>query len=141
MTPGSGLVSSVVFGVSLKRSLKKSAKTRPLRQHPRAARYPRLCPFLVIGFIGLIGSLYAAEVIPPKPDRYFNDYAHVVSSTAAEKFNHQLADFERETSNQFVVVVYPHMDSDSDIADYVRRVVSTWDIGQKGKRNGVVLAV
>jgi uncharacterized protein len=33
------------------------------------------------------------------------------------------------------------MQSDSSIDDYVRRVVNTWDVGQKGKRNGAVLAV
>src|SRR5438093_4378346 len=35
--------------------------------------------------------LQAAEVTPPKPDRYFNDYAGVVSKTAADRFNAQLA--------------------------------------------------
>src|ERR1700676_2077397 len=33
------------------------------------------------------------------------------------------------------------MESDSSIDDYVRRVVNTWDVGQKDKRNGAVLAV
>jgi uncharacterized protein len=83
----------------------------------------------------------AAEVIPPKPDRYFNDYAGVVSKEAASRFNEQLAQFERETSNQIIVAVYRRMESDSSIDDYVRRVVNTWDVGQKGKRNGAVLAV
>src|SRR5438067_10051234 len=39
---------------------------------------------------------HAAEVIPPKPDRYFNDYAGVVSRGVAERLNTQLAQFERE---------------------------------------------
>ena len=51
----------------------------------------------------------AAEVIPPKPDRYFNDYAGVVSKEAASRFNEQLAQFERETSDQVVVAVFPKM--------------------------------
>ncbi|HEY4638933.1 MAG TPA: hypothetical protein VIG87_03355, partial [Candidatus Udaeobacter sp.] len=42
----------------------------------------------------------AAEVIPPKPNGYFNDYADVVSKDAAYRFNEQLAQFERETSDQ-----------------------------------------
>src|SRR6478672_5881240 len=83
----------------------------------------------------------AAEVIPPKPDRYFNDYAGVVSKEAAYRFNEQLARFERETSDQVVVAVFPKMQSDSDIADYTQRVAQAWGVGQKQRRNGVVLFV
>jgi uncharacterized protein len=85
--------------------------------------------------------LQAAEVIPPKPDRYFNDYAGVVSQEAARRFNEQLAQFERETSDQVVVAVFPKMQSDSDIADYTQRVAQSWGVGQKKQRNGVVLFV
>jgi uncharacterized protein len=83
----------------------------------------------------------AAEVIPPKPDRYFNDYAGVVSKEAAHRFNERLAQFERDTSNQVVVAVFPKMQSDSDVADYTQRVAQAWGVGQKDRRNGVVLFV
>jgi uncharacterized protein len=85
--------------------------------------------------------LHAAEVIPPRPDRYFNDYASVVSNEAALRFNGQLAQFERETSDQVVVAVFPKMQSDSDVADYTQRVAQAWGVGQKERRNGVVLFV
>jgi uncharacterized protein len=84
---------------------------------------------------------HATEVIPPKPDGYFNDYAGVVSKEAAYRFNEQLAQFERETSDQVVVAVFPKMQSDSDIADYTQRVAQAWGVGQKELRNGVVLFV
>jgi uncharacterized protein len=83
----------------------------------------------------------AAEVMPPKPAGYFADYASVTSKEAALRFNEQLAQFERETSNQVWVVVYPRMQSDSDVADYTRRVAQAWGVGQKEKRNGAVLFV
>jgi uncharacterized protein len=86
-------------------------------------------------------TAYAAEVIPPKPDRYFNDYAGVISKEAALRFNEELAQFERETSNQVVVAIFPKMQSDSDIADYTQRVAQAWGVGQKERRNGVVLFV
>src|SRR5205814_6925181 len=85
--------------------------------------------------------LFAAEVIPPKPSGYFNDYAGVVSKETALRFNEQLAQFERETSNQVVVAVFLKMQSDSEIADYTQRVAQAWAVGQKGQRNGVVLFV
>jgi uncharacterized protein len=83
----------------------------------------------------------AGEVIPPKPDRYFNDYAGVVSKEAANRFNEQLAQFERETSDQVVVAVFPKMQTDSDIADYTQRIAQAWGVGQKERRNGVVFFV
>lgn len=83
----------------------------------------------------------AAEVIPPKPAGYFNDYAGVVSKEAALRFNEQLAQFERDTSNQVVVAVFRQMQTDSDIADYTQRVAQAWRVGQAERRNGAVLFV
>jgi uncharacterized protein len=83
----------------------------------------------------------AAEVIPPKPPGYFHDAAGVVSKEAALRFNEQLAQFERETSNQIVVAVYPKMQSDSDVADYTQRIAQSWGVGQADRRNGAVLFV
>lgn len=86
-------------------------------------------------------AAFAAEVIPPKPPRYFNDYANVVSKEKALALNEKLAQFERETSNQVVVAVYRKMESDSDVADYARRIAESWKVGQADKRNGAVLFV
>jgi uncharacterized protein len=112
---------------------------KPVRE-PRAL--PRMLRSVVVGlYIVLFSHSLDAEVIPPKPDGYFNDYAGVVSKEAASRFNEQLAQFERETSDQVVVAVFPKMQSDSDIADYTQRVAQAWGVGQKERRNGVVLFV
>src|SRR2546423_9898782 len=95
--------------------------------------------FAAIAFVAI--NAHGAEVIPPKPTAYFNDYAGVVSKDAAYRFNEQLAQFERETSNQVVVAVFQKMQSDDDIANYTYRVAEAWGVGQKNKRNGVVLFV
>src|SRR6202030_2080508 len=95
--------------------------------------------FCLAAFVGV--HCQAAEVIPPKPAAYFNDYAGVVSKEAAHRFNEQLAQFERETSNQVLVAVFPKMQSDSDIADYTRRIAEKRAIGQKGSQNGTALFV
>jgi uncharacterized protein len=89
----------------------------------------------------LAPQLSATEFIPPKPPAYFNDYANVVSKEAAHRFNEQLAQFERETSDQIVVAVFPKMQSDSSVEDYAQRVAQAWGVGQKMQRNGVVLLV
>ena len=99
-------------------------------------------PVILLGLAILLAtSSQAAEVIPPKPPGYFLDDAGVVSKSTALRFNEQLAQFERETSNQVWVVVYPNMQSDSSIEDYTQRVAQAWGVGQKGRRNGVVLFV
>ena len=96
---------------------------------------------VLLASILFANGLFAAEVIPPKPTAYFNDYANVVPKEKALALNEKLAQFERESSNQVLVVVYPKMESDSDIFDYSYRVKEQWGVGQKGKNNGAVLFV
>ena len=86
-------------------------------------------------------ALFAAEVMPPAPARYFNDYAGVVSAPNVSRLNQTLEDFERATSSQIIVAVFPKMQSDSSIEDYTFRVKESWKVGQKGKDNGAVLFV
>lgn len=86
-------------------------------------------------------SALAAETIPPAPAQYFNDYAGVVSPATAAQLNQRLEQFERDTSSQVLVVVYPRMQSDSSIEDYTVRVFEAWKVGQKGRDNGAVLFV
>jgi len=93
---------------------------------------------LALAFVGA-GALHAAERIPPSPARYFNDYAGVVSPQTAAELNTKLEQFERSSSNQLLVAIYPRMESDSSVADYTVRVAQAWQVGQKAKDNGAVL--
>ena len=111
------------------------------RQQAGSLCSPDFRVLLLVWICGLTTSVLGAEVIPPKPDRYFNDYAHVVSTEAGSRFNEQLAQFERDTSNQIVVAVFPKMQTDSDIADYTQRIAQSWGVGQKDRRNGAVLFI
>jgi uncharacterized protein len=107
---------------------------------PQDSIVKRTVPLLT-ALIAIGSHAFAAEVIPPKPAAYFNDYAGVVSKDAALRFNEQLAQFERETSNQVVVAVFPKMQSDSSIEDYTQRIAQAWGVGQKERRNAAVLFV
>ena len=83
----------------------------------------RLCAILIL----LLGfRLFAGEVIPPPPAAYFNDYAQVVSVGTAALLDKTLEDFERQSSDQIVVAVFPKMQSDSSIEDYTVRVARSW---------------
>src|SRR5947208_13975835 len=96
---------------------------------------------LRLGILALFASAivaHAAETVPPKPDRHFNDYAGVVLPGAAQRFNAQLAQFERETSNQVVVAVWRQLPSQSSIADFTQRPFQAWQAGQTGRNTGAV---
>ena len=95
------------------------------------------CLFLAPG----LARLPAAEVIPPAPAAYFNDFAGVVSPATARSLDSQLEQFERDTSDQIVVAIYPSMQSDSSVEDYTVRVAQAWRAGRKGLDNGAVLFV
>jgi uncharacterized protein len=101
-------------------------------------RWLLLLPLIVAG---ALAPAWAAEVMPPKPTAYFNDYAGLVPPATAQALNAELEQFERDTSNQILVVIYPHMQSDSSIDDYTERVKDQWGVGQKGRNNGAVLFV
>lgn len=98
---------------------------------------------LLVSAIGTFAftNLFSAEVIPPRPAGYFNDYAGVVPEEPALRFNEQLAQFERETSNQVLVAVFRKMETDSSIEDFTQRIAQAWGAGQKDRRNGAVLFV
>ena len=98
---------------------------------------------VLLGALAVLGCglIRAAELIPPVPKAYFNDYAQVVPPVEATRLNQTLQDFERQTSDQILVAIYPKMESDSSIEDYTVRVAQSWKAGQKGKDNGAVLFV
>ena len=89
----------------------------------------------------LASPLGAAEVMPPAPPRYFNDFAGVTRPDTQARLNKTLEQFEKDTSSQIVVAVFPKMETDSSIEDYVNRMFKAWKIGQQQKNNGVLLAV
>jgi uncharacterized protein len=96
---------------------------------------------LIVAFALAATLARASEVIPPAPAHYFNDYAGAVSSGTAADLDAQLTQFERDTSNQIVVAIYPQMQSDSSIEDYTVRVAQSWGVGQKDRKNGAVIFV
>ena len=91
--------------------------------------------FLIAALItSLAMESRAAEGARPKPNRAFNDYAGVVSKEAAYRFNQELAQFERETSDQVVVAGFRKMQSDSGIANYTQPVAQAGRVSQNDRR-------
>jgi uncharacterized protein len=102
---------------------------------------PLLRSLVLLVALAVGGRLGAAEHIPPAPAQYFNDYAGVVSPAVVQELNGKLEQFEKDSSNQLVVAIFPRMESDSSVEDYTVRVAQSWHAGQKKKDNGAVLFV
>ncbi|HYY31348.1 MAG TPA: TPM domain-containing protein [Chthoniobacterales bacterium] len=97
------------------------------------------CGLALVGFIVLFAARLLGADIPPKPAHYFNDYAALVSPQTAQKLDRQLEDFERETSNQILVVIYKSLPQDAALEDFAEDTFRAWKPGQQGKNNGAIL--
>jgi uncharacterized protein len=78
---------------------------------------------------------------PPKPTRYITDQAGVLDAGSLDSINSQLEQFERDTSNQFLVVIYPNLPQTQDLDLYCTYTAESWKVGQPGKYNGAVLFI
>jgi len=78
--------------------------------------------------------------IPPAPAQHFNDYAALVSPGDAQLLDAKLEAFERESSTQIVVAIFPELPEPS-LEDFTVRSAQAWRVGQKKLDNGLVLFV
>jgi uncharacterized protein len=82
---------------------------------------------------------YALQM-PERPNARVNDYASVLSPSEVSSMEQKLSQFEKETSNQVVVAIFPSLDGE-DVDDFTNRLFEKWHLGQKDRNNGVLLTV
>ena len=99
----------------------------------------RIFHLLLAALLG--GAAHAAEVLPPAPRDHFNDYAGIIAPGRARALDAELTQFERDTSNQILVAIFPRLPSDASIEDYTVRLFQAWGVGQKDRKNGAVLFI
>jgi len=126
---------------TLARQLRAGTFPRFNRRSLSAGNWRRTVVAVALLLLSFVTGAQAAEVIPPAPRDHFNDYAGIVDPGVARRLDDELTQFERDTSNQIVVAIYPHMQSDSSIEDYTVRVAQAWGVGQKDRKNGAVLFI
>jgi uncharacterized membrane protein YgcG len=71
---------------------------------------------------------------------YFNDEANLLPADMAERLNGALANFERETSNQIAVAIYPRAPQGA-IETFTIETADRSRLGRKGLDNGAILFV
>jgi uncharacterized protein len=86
-------------------------------------------------------ALAAAQTLtfPPLTGRVVDD-AHVLPAAVQSELTAKLADLERRTSRQLVVVTLPSLQG-QDAATYGYQLLRTWGIGQKGTNNGALFII
>ena len=135
------LTSSERAGGWVRTSRRTSTTTRGALPRLRG----RFCLLALLALVLLpIASALAVtpqEVLAHPPTRYFNDYAVVVSASDANALNTSLVNFEKETSNQFLVVIFPQWPDDLVFDDYAQQLFRAAKIGQAGKSNGALVLV
>jgi len=95
---------------------------------------------LLLGIAGVTaGPGFADPPLPALTGRVI-DQAGVLDQGTAQRLTDQLARYEAKTSTQIVVVTLPDLQG-YPIEDWGLALLRGWQIGQKGKNNGVVLVV
>ena len=113
-----------------------------LRWLATAARLGLLGLVVLVAVAGLASGLPAATAtLPPAPRAYVNDYAGMIPAERARALDARLAQFERDSSNQLVVAIYPRLPADAALEDYTVRTAQAWGVGGKQRDNGAVLFV
>ena len=77
--------------------------------------FPGLLALLAVLLCFESNLLAQAQNLPPKPDRYLTDEAGVLDGGTADAINRQLEQFEKDTSNQIVVAIYPSLPPDAEL--------------------------
>jgi uncharacterized protein len=77
--------------------------------------------------------------VPPLAGRV-NDLAHLLDAADAAALEARLADYEKTTGNQLVLLTVPTLGG-FPLEEYSLKVAEAWKLGRKGVSNGVLLFV
>lgn len=87
-------------------------------------------------------SLAQAAPLPPSPKpHYVLDDAKWLSPSEFRSLDEKLKAYERETSSQIVVGIFPAIPEGEELFDFTQRIFEAWKPGLPGKDNGVLFAV
>lgn len=86
----------------------------------------------------LLLALPAAAVLQPTGEFYVNDYAGVLSGATKQYIMEKAPSLAKETGAQIVVLTVKSLEG-KDKESYAREIARNWDIGDKDKKNGVLI--
>src|SRR5450756_1433472 len=107
-----------------------------VRRLPAGLLFAALPLLLATGVCAATGP-----VVPPVPTRFVTDKAGVIAPDVAAGLETRLADFERETSNQFLVYTEKTVPDGTTLEEYTVACAQAWKAGQTQRKNGMILFV
>lgn len=86
-------------------------------------------------------NIFAKETPPaPNPPVFVNDYANAMQPQERAALEQKLFDYFKQTSTQIVVVIEQSLEGD-DAFGYSQKLAQNWRIGEKDKKNGLLIYV
>jgi uncharacterized protein len=95
----------------------------------RVIRY--LLVFIPLALL-LIGAAF------PAPKGFVNDFAGVLDQTSRERLEERLSAYERETSTEIAIALFPSL-SGRTIEDFAVALFEEWKIGKRDNNNGILI--
>jgi len=108
---------------------------------PKQTRRGWLSHFLALTWVYTLSLVAAGFTPPPAPTRYVTDQAAVLTPQVAASLNRQLEEFERASSSQILVAIFPRIPDGTTLEEFSVKCFQSWKVGQKGKDNGAVLFI
>ncbi|MDQ6734866.1 MAG: TPM domain-containing protein [Nitrospirota bacterium] len=94
---------------------------------------------LTLSLLVLLSPSAFALDVPPLTGRIV-DLAHLLPSDVAASLSAELAEHDRKTGNQIVILTLPSLEGEP-LEEFSHRVSTTWKLGRTGTDNGVLLLV
>jgi uncharacterized protein len=97
--------------------------------------------FVAIAILSSSTFVFAADSdfpAKPNPPRLVNDFAHFMSQQQVDELERKLVAYNDSSSNQIAIVTVESI-GQYEIADYTITLFNRWQIGDKTKKNGVLI--
>lgn len=112
---------------------------RPHLQEQRIILMNKIKSSVILLFL-FATTLFADGIFPDRINKQVNDWGDLLSSTQERQLEQALRNYEDESSNQIIVATFTSLEGES-LEDVSERMFSTWNLGQGGKDNGVLLSI
>lgn len=77
----------------------------------------------------------------PQPVGYINDFENILTDQEESELTSIIKEHESQTTDQIAIVTLTSLEPYNNIDDYSLKLANYWGVGQKGKNNGVLIAL
>lgn len=103
---------------------------------------PRCLAWLIAGWwLAFSAAGFSADLPASPAPHYIYDGAGWLGAGAFATVDARLQAYERESSSQLVVAIFPAIPQDAEMLDFSQKVFEKWKPGQAGKDNGAILFI